>query len=228
MQSWSAVLCWQWSLFYQLGLADFLPQETVGDVALEEISQFSESRRFTVMAVGRLIELKKPYSILKAFCMSDDRTGKLVFVGQGPLCSHLLKESRKLGVTDQVEITGWIAREQVYESLVGADLFVSASNVEGLPIAVLEAMACRCPVVLSDIPPHREIASGSDFIPLIHPDDVAGFAREIKRFRRMAALERAQIGKQCRKLVEERFSLRRMHQEYAEIYMRLQGPCGDG
>jgi glycosyltransferase involved in cell wall biosynthesis len=75
--------------------------------------------------------------------------------------------------------------------------------------------------LLSDIPPHREIAEGVDFIPLIQPDDVAGFAREIKRFREMPPADRAAIGQKCRKLVEERFSLDAMHAGYSAIYAQL-------
>ncbi len=84
-------------------------------------------------------------------------------------------------------------------------------------------MACRCPVLLSDIPPHREIAEGVDFIPLVQTEDVAGFAREIKKFREMTPSQRAAIGEKCRKLVEDRFSLPAMHAGYAEVYSEITG-----
>ena len=76
-------------------------------------------------------------------------------------------------------------------------------------------------MILSNIPPHREIADGVDFIPLIQPDDVAGFAQEIKRFRQMPSSERVEIGGKCRKLVEERFSLTTMHKRYEEVYAQV-------
>lgn len=82
-------------------------------------------------------------------------------------------------------------------------------------------MACRCPVLLSDIPPHREIAAGVDYIPLIQPDDAVGFAQEIDRFGRMPRLERAKIGEQCRKLVEARFNLAVMLRGYETAYAQL-------
>lgn len=84
-------------------------------------------------------------------------------------------------------------------------------------------MACRCPVVLSDIPPHREIADGARFIPLAHQDDAAGFARELATLRDMPAREREEIGERCRRLVEERFSLRKMLDEYHAVHKEASG-----
>jgi glycosyltransferase involved in cell wall biosynthesis len=178
---------------------------------------------FTLVAISRLVEIevKNPFSILSAFQQSADSRSRLVYIGEGHLHYSLITKSREAGLEAQTEFTGLIPREKVFEQLLNADLFISTSCGEGLPVAVLEAMACRCPVLLSDIPPHREIAEGVDFIPLIQPDDVAGFAREIKRFREMPPADRAAIGQKCRKLVEERFSLDAMHAGYSEIYAQL-------
>jgi glycosyltransferase involved in cell wall biosynthesis len=65
----------------------------------------------------------------------------------------------------------------------------------------MEAMACGRPVILSDIPPHREIAEGVDFIPLIKPDDVSGFAQEINKFSEMPVSERTMIGQNVESLL---------------------------
>jgi glycosyltransferase involved in cell wall biosynthesis len=179
------------------------------------------SRPFTVIAVGRLIKVKNPLSILRAFQQSADPHSRLIFVGEGDLRPALIASNQSNGTAKQVEFSGLISRNQVYERLTGADVFISASFIEGLPVSVLEAMVCGCPVILSDIPPHREIAKGFDCIPLIPPHDTSRLAQEIKRFRSMSAVERANIGHQCRKLAEERFSLNRMHDQYDEIYTGL-------
>jgi glycosyltransferase involved in cell wall biosynthesis len=193
----------------------------VDRIAAKTQPQVGEKCAFTVIAISRLVEIKNPYVVLTAFQQSTDSNSRLVYIGEGPLRRSLIAKSREAGLEAQTEFTGLIPREKVFEQLLNADLFISTSRGEGLPVAVLEAMACRCPVLLSDIPPHREIAEGVDFIPLIQPDDVAGFARQIKRFRDMPAAERAAIGQKCRKLVEERFSLDAMHAGYSEIYAQL-------
>lgn len=176
---------------------------------------------FTIIAISRLVEVKNPFTVLTAFKQSADETSRLIYLGDGRLRKSLIMRSMDTGFGNQIEFTGVIPREKVFEHLLNADLFISASRGEGLPIAVLEAMACRCPVLLSDIPPHREIADGADFIPVIEPNNVEGFAREIRKFREMPASERAAIGQKCRELVEERFSLTAMHAGYLKIYTQV-------
>jgi len=189
---------------------------------IAKVEQAAHSDPFTIATVG-LIKMKNPFTVLEAFRQCHDQASKLVFIGEGNLRPLLAQEVEKSGLQKQVRMTGLIERDSVFEYFVQADLFVSASWGEGLPVAVLEAMACRRPVILSDIPPHREVAEGADFIPLIKPDDVAGFAREIRKFKEMSVSERAMIGQQCRKLVEERFSLPAMHAGYEEVYAQITG-----
>jgi len=178
---------------------------------------------FTIVAISRLVDIKNPFAILNAFQQSKDQSSRLIYIGDGHLRDALITKSKEADRGTQIEFTGLIPREKVFEHLLNADLFISTSRGEGLPISVLEAMACYRPVILSDIPPHREIAEGVDFIPLVKPDDEAGFAREIKKFREMSTSERAIIGQQCRKLVEQRFSLDAMHAGYASIYAQVIG-----
>lgn len=176
---------------------------------------------FTVTAVGRLVDIKNPLAAVAAFGRGAAKTDRLVYMGDGPLRAALLEARAVAGLDEQIEFTGLVPRDCVLERLLAADLYISTSRGEGLPISVLEAMACRRPVVLSDIPPHREIAESADFIPLVDPDDVAGFAREIDKFRAMSAFQRSEIGQQCRQLVEERFSLASMHAGYDEVYAQI-------
>jgi glycosyltransferase involved in cell wall biosynthesis len=180
---------------------------------------------FTVVTVG-LIPIKNPFTVFEAFSQRNDPATKLVFLGEGKLRPSLTQKVESLGLQKWVQLTGMVARDKVFEHFALADLFVSASWGEGLPVAVMEAMACGRPVVLSDIPPHREIAESVDFIPLIKPDDVVGFAREINKFREMSVSERMVIGQKCRKLIEEQFSLPAMHTGYAKVYAQIIGNQG--
>jgi len=197
-------------------------------VDLERINRLTENKHvsqndnFTITTVG-LIEIKNPLTVLDAFYQSDSHASKLVFLGEGTMRPTLTKKIASLGLQEQVELTGMVPRDNVFQYFALADLFVSTSRGEGLPVAVMEAMACRRPVILSDIAPHREIVKDVDFIPLINPDDVAGFASAIKKYREMSFSERAALGEKCRKLIEEQFSLPVMHAGYAAIYSEITG-----
>jgi glycosyltransferase involved in cell wall biosynthesis len=177
--------------------------------------------KFTVISVGRLIDIKNPLTLLAAFAKDRDPDTRLIFVGDGDSRRELVEEVDRWRLTEHVTFTGLLEREDVYRKIAEADVYVSTSRGEGLPVAVLEAMACGTPVILSDIPPHREIATDASFIPLISPDDIEGFANEIQRVSRMPHTERAELGRRCKQLVENRFSVRSMHRSYEEIYARV-------
>lgn len=196
------------------------------DHVISEYPKVASEKLFTVVSVGRLIELKRPMTLLKAFQQAANGNTNLVFIGDGYLRARLISDSKALGLTKHVDFTGLIPREEVYARLGQADVSISTSRIEGLPIAVLEAMACRCPVILSDIPSHREIAGTADFIPLVQVDDIDGFAQEIRRFQSMSASERWGVGARCRELVKERFSLSSTHSGYEKVYNELVGANG--
>jgi len=173
---------------------------------------------FRTVVVGRLIPRKDPLTALAAFRSACDDTDVLVFVGDGAQRSSVVDRARHDGIGDQVNVTGLVEREEVYRQMATSSLFVSTSLSEGLPVSVLEAMACGLPAVLSDIPSHREIAATAEIVPLVRPGDVSGFASEIARFKIMPAQERVEIGRRCRELVMDRFSLAAMQRSYDEVY----------
>ncbi|MGH3385986.1 MAG: glycosyltransferase [Nocardioidaceae bacterium] len=174
-----------------------------------------------VASVNRLIPLKDPSTVLRAFERAELPHGDLVFVGDGPLRDRLQTDVLHSMVHDRVTVTGIIPRDQVYGVLSTADVFVSASGGEGLPVAVLEAMACECPVILSDIPPHREIAVAAPGVQLVPVGDVAGFARALWRVLYMPTADRHELGWDQRQCVSEYFSVRAMNNAYGEIYMTV-------
>jgi glycosyltransferase involved in cell wall biosynthesis len=178
------------------------------------------NRTFTTISVGRLETVKDPLSLLSAFRTVGDGS-RLVLIGAGILQQALQREIESAGLANRVELTGLIQRDEVFARCAASDVFISVSRGEGLPVAVMEAMAAGKPVILSDIPPHRELADGAEFIPLVRPGDVDGFARELRRFMGMPASDRAAIGALCQQLVYSRFTIDRMQAGYERIYREL-------
>ena len=200
--------------------------QRIDRLAARHAAPAQKDPRFTSIAITRMAAIKNPNILLEAFALAADPHSRLIWIGEGTLRQSLMEKSVQRGLADKVEFTGLIPRETVFADLLDADLFISTSLGEGLPVSVLEAMACGCPVLLSDIPPHREIAELVDFIPLVATGDAAGFAREIARFRSMSAEERKALGSKCRRLVQEKFSLEAMHARYAEVYSQVSGGAG--
>jgi glycosyltransferase involved in cell wall biosynthesis len=176
---------------------------------------------FRVVSVGRLEPVKDPLTLVAAFDAGSDAGCELELIGAGSLEEQVHGEIARRRLGTRAHGIGLVPRDDVFRSYARSDLFVSVSHGEGLPIAVMEAMAAGLPVVLSDIPPHREVVDGLAHVPLVRPGDVDGFAWEIERFRRMPAEQRRRIGQECRDRVFERFTLERMHVGYDGVYREL-------
>jgi glycosyltransferase involved in cell wall biosynthesis len=190
------------------------------DRAIASAPVTSPDDPFTVVSVGRIEPVKDPLAVLDAYvrAMGTDVDSRLVFIGAGRLEEAVDARAQQLGLGDLVSLRGLVARDDVFVAYATADVFISTSRGEGLPVAVVEAMAAECPVILSDIPPHREVVDGADFVPLIRPENVEGFARELRRFRAMSPEERHEIGRRCHDHVAARFTLPIMHAGIETVY----------
>jgi glycosyltransferase involved in cell wall biosynthesis len=107
--------------------------------------------RHDIVTVGRLSPLKRTSDLLQAVALlgRDGMTVRMAVAGDGPLREPLLAEARALGVHDRVELLGQVDRvEDVYAH---ARVFALTSEFEGMPIAMLDAMASALPVVASDV-----------------------------------------------------------------------------
>ncbi len=97
-----------------------------------------------ILNVARLVPQKGHELLLEAYEKSGIRH-KLVIVGEGPLKSKLEEKARSLGIADRVYFAG--KRKNPYPWMTQADLFVLASEYEGLGIVLTEAMACGTPIM---------------------------------------------------------------------------------
>jgi len=128
-----------------------------------------------VLAVGRLAEGKGYDDLLRAFVhvAGEQPSAVLVIVGNGPLTEHLQDLARRTGIGESVRLLG--QRRDIPAIMGAADLYVSASHWEGLPLAMLEAMSARLPVLVTsvgDVPTVVDEACGV----LVPPQDPAALA----------------------------------------------------
>jgi glycosyltransferase involved in cell wall biosynthesis len=109
-----------------------------------------------VLNVGRLVPEKAQDLLLRAFATLPPDTGaRLLIAGEGPRRAALEQRIAQLGLDHRATLLG--ARGDIPALLNAADLFVLSSDIEGMPIALGEALACGCPVVATDAPGVAEL-----------------------------------------------------------------------
>lgn len=130
-----------------------------------------------VLAVQRLEEPKDTETLIRAFSrLRNQRDVRLVILGEGDKRPELESLITELELEDSVSMPGFV--NNPYKYLRNADLFVLSSKKETLPNALIEAMACGCPVVATDSPPGgvSEILEGGkwgELVPVSSPEAMA-------------------------------------------------------
>jgi glycosyltransferase involved in cell wall biosynthesis len=136
--------------------------------------------------------------------------------GDGALRPALEGLVAELGLKRRIVFTGYVAN--LWALMKRADAFAFLSRFEGCPNVVLEAMACGCPLVVSDIPAHREILDERS-ARFAHPDDPAEIAEAIKTTLLFGDAARARAGA-AQAGIRER-TIEGMADRYEQLYLGL-------
>jgi glycosyltransferase involved in cell wall biosynthesis len=176
-------------------------------------------RGFTLLYVGRLAPLKDHATLLRAVALtrSDHPDVQLWIVGDGPLQLSLRKLTHELGLKDSVTFFG--EQPDVSPFLLAADLFVSSSVTEGLPVSLLEAMSVGLPALVTDVGGMGEIARLSSAVTLVPSSDPQGMAAALSDAiaRRQELPKLGQLASYC---YEQYFRPERMLDDYMSLYNR--------
>ena len=130
-----------------------------------------------IVSLGRLGERKGSKVLVAAVALLTGRgvDASLVLAGDGDR-EGVEAEARRLGVADRVEIRSWIGPAEVAELLDSASVFALPSREEGLPVALLEAMAHALPVVITPVGGIPDLVRDPDHGRFVAPDDPEGLA----------------------------------------------------
>jgi glycosyltransferase involved in cell wall biosynthesis len=143
---------------------------------------------------------------------------RFLLVGDGPLRGTLQEQARTLGIADAVVFPG-LQRDPA-PWLAAMDVWLSTSTFEGLPLALLEAMAARCPVVATAVGGVPEVVVDGEHGRLLRADDEEGLARAVVDLARAPRAHRERMVDAGARVVEERFGIERMQRSLLDVYQR--------
>jgi glycosyltransferase involved in cell wall biosynthesis len=140
---------------------------------------FADGAPPVVLGVGRLAPQKDFSTLIRAFArVRRDRAARLVILGEGEERASLEALARELGVGDDVRLPGY--DHNPFRYMARATVFALSSIFEGLPGALIQAMACGCRVISTDCPGgSREILDGGRHGPLVPMRDPEALAHGI-------------------------------------------------
>lgn len=173
------------------------------------------------ITVANLLPVKNHSILVKALARLRDAGVALtaVFVGQGSEREAIetLAADRGLG-PDRLKILGF--RTDIPDLLHAADIFVLASQMEGLPLAILEAMSTGLPIVATAVGGIPEVVRDGVHGLLVPPGDPAALASAIGKLTTDEAL-RKRLGEQASARARDDFSFDTMTRKYHELYMDI-------
>jgi glycosyltransferase involved in cell wall biosynthesis len=156
----------------------------------------------TILSIGRLNRQKAHDVLLRAFALfaTERPDWRLAIMGEGPEEMRLRELASHLGIASQVD---WLGRQDSpYPFLRACRIFVLASRHEGMPNALLEAMSCALPCIVSDGSPGplELVQDGANGL-VVPVDDAEALAGAIKRLAADQSFAEA-LGAQARKSVK--------------------------
>lgn len=147
------------------------PDFSIQSEATIDHAWFQEGERPVILGVGELSSRKDFATLLRAYAaMPGNSSYRLVIIGRGRQQAALLLLAEQLGIADRLSLPGFVSNPYPY--MKRAKLFALTSRWEGMPVALIEALALGTPVVATDCPSGpREVLEGGRFGSLVPVGD---------------------------------------------------------
>lgn len=173
-----------------------------------------------LVCVGRLCEQKGQLLILEAIGALS-RTGvtcELVLAGDGPMRGALEARIAELGLGSAVRITGWISNDTVRQEILGARVFLLPSFAEGLPVALMEALALGRPAISTAVAGIPELLENGRSGWLIPAGSVDALAEAIRQALETPVEVLASLGRNGARAVADRHDAEREAGRLAQLF----------
>ncbi len=176
---------------------------------------------FVFVAVGRLFETKDHATLIKAFSNVNKAhpESRLLILGEGRLRETLEALINELGLAGKVDMPG--NSMEVPQYLKACDAYVMSSVAEGMPLALMEAMASGLPCVVTDVGGMSEVITDERYGLLVPASDSESMAKGMIRLLELSEEDRAKMIKNAQTRILEHFDhpVAIKHQE--KLYLDL-------
>ena len=173
-----------------------------------------------VLWAGRLDPVKGLLVLINAFGdVASQTSAHLLLAGDGPLRLKLAKQIARLNLGARVHLLG--PRTDVPGLLKIATVFVFPSRTEGLPNALLEAMAAGCPIIATDVPGCRDLITHDRTGLLVPYGDTSRLADGIRHLIRDTVMAK-RLAEDASQVVNRDWHLDSTHRSYAALYEEIQ------
>jgi glycosyltransferase involved in cell wall biosynthesis len=173
-----------------------------------------------LLSVGRVVHQKGLDLAMRALGGLKEFDWEWRIAGDGPQMHGLQSLAVELGLQDRVQFLGWQSREQLTKCYQEANVFLFPSRHEGMPNALLEAMASGLPVIASCIAGNEELVVDEKTGYLVPAEDVEALRTALKKMFSDSAL-REQMGAASRQIVEENYSWESTAQQYVLLLEKV-------
>lgn len=173
-----------------------------------------------LLSVGRLVHQKGLDLAMYALEGLKELDWEWCIAGDGPEMHTLQALARQLGIADRIQFLGWQSREQLVETYHQTNVFLFPSRHEGMPNAVLEAMASGMPVIASCIAGNEELVVNDKTGYLVASEDMEALQSALKKLLSDPVL-RQEMGRTSRQLVEHSYSWESTARQYAHLLEKV-------
>jgi glycosyltransferase involved in cell wall biosynthesis len=185
-----------------------------------DTNQFKAPRRDwsspRILSVGRVVYQKGLDLALRALAGLKDLDWQWSIAGDGPQMLVLQAMAGEHELQNRIRFLGWLSAEQVKEQYTAANIFLFPSRHEGMPNAVLEAMASGLPVVATNIAGNEELVIDGETGRLVPTEDAESLRESLKPLL-VEAKMREQMGLAARRRAESAFGWNRVAEQYESI-----------
>lgn len=171
----------------------------------------------SLLMLGRMGTRKGTYDLLRAIAQVKNTIPDIIcyLAGDGER-DKVQNYIHKYNLKDNVKIMGWVGKNEKINLLKKSSILVLPSYNEGLPMAILEAMAAQKAIIASNVGAIPEVISIENGV-LVNPGDIQHLKTAIIKLCQDTKLLK-NLGQNNHNLIQQKFSMNIMHQKIAEIY----------